>query len=212
MAAPVLVCACAVALLLAAEWRGSERGRWLAKPVAAAAFVWAAWRGDPLASAYGRLLFAGLALSFCGDVLLIPTGRPGWFRAGVAAFGAGHVAYAAAFATRPLSPFVLLGAALALAAALFALHRWLLPHAPPALRGPLRGYFAVIGCMAALACAVSAAGGAPAIAVGALGFGLSDLSVARDRFVRPGFANVAWGLPLYFASQLLLASTAWTRA
>lgn len=212
MAAPVLVCACAVLLLLAAEWRGSERGRWLTKPVAAAAFVWAAWRGDPSASTYGKLLITGLALSFCGDVLLIPSKRPGWFRAGVAAFGLGHVAYAAAFATRPLAPLALWGAALAAGGALLAVHRWLGPHVPPPLRWPVRGYFVVIGGMTALACAVTAAGGAFAVAGGALGFALSDLSVARDRFVRPGFANTVWGLPLYFASQLLLASTVGPRA
>jgi hypothetical protein len=36
---------------------------------------------------------------------------------------------------------------------------------------------------------------------------LSDLSVARDRFVAPGFVNRAWGLPTYFAAQLLLAAS-----
>ena len=40
-----------------------------------------------------------------------------------------------------------------------------------------------------------------------MAFALSDLSVARDRFVRPGFANAAWGLPLYFAAQLVIASS-----
>jgi len=31
--------------------------------------------------------------------------------------------------------------------------------------------------------------------------------VARDRFVRHQFSNRAWGLPLYYAAQLLLATT-----
>jgi hypothetical protein len=38
-------------------------------------------------------------------------------------------------------------------------------------------------------------------------FALSDISVARDRFVSKAFANRAWGLPMYFAAQLILAST-----
>ena len=39
----------------------------------------------------------------------------------------------------------------------------------------------------------------------AVAFFCSDLSVARDRFVAPGFANRAWGLPLYYAAQLAFA-------
>ena len=31
--------------------------------------------------------------------------------------------------------------------------------------------------------------------------------VARDRFIAPGFANAAWGLPLYYGAQLVLALT-----
>ena len=47
----------------------------------------------------------------------------------------------------------------------------------------------------------------PWIAGGALAFYLSDLSVARDRFVRPAFVNRAWGLPLYYGAQFVLAAT-----
>jgi len=44
------------------------------------------------------------------------------------------------------------------------------------------------------------------VRVGAVLFFLSDLLVARDRFVAPGFGNRLLGLPLYYAAQLLLAS------
>jgi hypothetical protein len=43
------------------------------------------------------------------------------------------------------------------------------------------------------------------VAMGALAFTASDVSVARDRFVREDFFNRAWGLPLYYCAQLLLA-------
>jgi hypothetical protein len=46
----------------------------------------------------------------------------------------------------------------------------------------------------------------PGVRAGALLFYLSDLLVARDRFVRPGIVNRVVGLPLYYAAQLLLAS------
>jgi hypothetical protein len=45
------------------------------------------------------------------------------------------------------------------------------------------------------------------VLLGAVMFYASDLSVARDRFVKRGFLNRVWGLPLYYAAQLVLAST-----
>jgi hypothetical protein len=42
---------------------------------------------------------------------------------------------------------------------------------------------------------------------GAVLFALSDVFVARDRFVHSGFANRQWGLPLYFLAQLILAAS-----
>lgn len=41
--------------------------------------------------------------------------------------------------------------------------------------------------------------------LGAILFALSDISVARDRFVAHGLVNRLWGLPIYFIAQLLLA-------
>jgi len=41
--------------------------------------------------------------------------------------------------------------------------------------------------------------------LGAVAFYLSDLGVARDRFVSKGFVNRLVGLPLYYGGQLLLA-------
>ena len=52
------------------------------------------------------------------------------------------------------------------------------------------------------------AGGAGApwmIPVGALLFTASDIAVVRDRFVSKGFSNRLWGLPLYYAAQLIIA-------
>ena len=43
--------------------------------------------------------------------------------------------------------------------------------------------------------------------LGAVLFLLSDLSVARDRFVAPGFVNRLWGLPFYYGGQVLLAAS-----
>lgn len=205
---PYLLCAAAVAGLLWAEYRGSARGLWLFKPVASLAFVWAGLAAGGLDSDYGRLILAGLVLCLAGDLLLIPHGRPGVFRAGVFAFLAGHVAYSAAFLTKPLDPFGLAAGAIVLAVVVGGSLAWLRSALPRDMVWPVRVYMIVIGLMSALACGVTAAGGPWTVAVGALAFTASDLSVARDRFVQHDFLNRAWGLPLYYGAQLLLASSA----
>ena len=206
-AGPVVLCAAAVAGLLAAERRDSTQGVWLAKPVASAAFLWAGLEAGALESGYGQLVLLGLLSCFAGDVLLIPRAKPASFRAGVMAFLLGHVAYAAAFLTRSLAVTGLLLGGLLLSVTVWAVLRWLARSLPADMVWPVRAYLVAIGAMATLACGVTAAGGPIAVAVGALAFTASDVSVARDRFVRPGFANRAWGLPLYYAAQLLIAAT-----
>lgn len=204
---PILVCAFAVAVLLLGEWRHSRAGVWLAKPVASLAFVWVALQSGATGSVYGEWLLAGLTLCLAGDLLLIPVERPAVFRAGIFAFLLGHVAYAVAFLTRPLSWLGLLGAGLLLFGLLRAVLRWLRPRLVADMIVPVHAYVIVIGSMAAVACAVSLAGGPWQVAAGALAFAASDVAVARDRFVSPGFVNRAWGLPLYYAAQLTLAVT-----
>ena len=44
---------------------------------------------------------------------------------------------------------------------------------------------------------------------GAALFFVSDLAVARDKFVGASFLNRAWGLPAYYAGQLLIAWSLW---
>jgi len=205
---PYLLCAVAVAGLLVAERRGSRAGLWLTKPVASLAFIWAGIAAGALDSTYGQLVLLGLVLCLLGDLLLIPLDRPAVFRAGVFAFLAGHVAYSAAFLTRPLDPIGLAAGAVLLAVVVGAVLRWLGPSVPAGMVGPVRVYMIVIGLMSALACGVTAAGGPWAVALGALAFTASDVSVARDRFVQHSFVNRAWGLPLYYAAQFLIASTA----
>ena len=205
--APYLLCAVAAAGLLWAEYRGSRQGLWLAKPVASLAFIWAGIAAGALDSTYGQWILLGLVLCLLGDVLLIPHDRPAVFRAGVFAFLGGHVAYSAAFLTQPLDGFGLAGGAVLLAVVVGGVLRWLASSLPADMAWPVRIYMIVIGVMSALACGVTAAGGPWAVAVGALAFTASDVSVARDRFVRHEFLNRAWGLPLYYGAQLLLAAT-----
>jgi uncharacterized membrane protein YhhN len=56
------------------------------------------------------------------------------------------------------------------------------------------------------AVAVAREGALPAtVAAGAVLFYLSDLAVARHRFVKAEFLNRGIGLPLYYAGQVLIA-------
>jgi len=171
------------------------------------AFIWAGIAAGALDSTYGQWVLAGLVLCLLGDLLLIPLDRPAVFRAGVFAFLLGHVAYSAAFVTQPLDGFGLAGGAILLAVVVFGVLRWLGSSLPADMVWPVRTYLVVIGVMSTLACGVTAAGGPWAVAAGALAFTASDVSVARDRFVRHEFLNRAWGLPLYYGAQLLIAST-----
>lgn len=71
--------------------------------------------------------------------------------------------------------------------------------------GPVIVYVIVITSMVALAFGCIGSGGTGAIAVGAVLFYLSDISVAHGQFIESDFPMYVWGLPCYFAGQLFLA-------
>jgi uncharacterized membrane protein YhhN len=146
-------------------------------------------------------------LSLAGDVLLIPRTR-GMFLAGLVSFLCGHVAFCAAFLRHGIDQRASAWAALPLLGLAALIGRWLLPKVDKRMLVPVLAYVGVITTMVALAIGVVVHGGTPWIAVGALAFYGSDLSVARDQFVAPGFVNRVWGLPLYYAAQVVLACTA----
>lgn len=149
------------------------------------------------------VLIAALVFSWLGDVILLGRDRA-YFLGGLAAFLLGHVAYAFLFgmlSPAPLPSAIALLGALALGAAVFLKLRGLIP-AP--LRGPVVAYIVAISCMVGLATGVAVTSGAALVAVGAVAFLLSDVAVALERFVEPGFKHRAWGLPLYYGAQAML--------
>lgn len=199
-----LGCLACVAALLLAERAGSRWGRVLFKLGASSCFVGVAVALDAHRSGYGQLLLAALLLGWLGDALLLSR-QPRAFLAGLAAFLLSHLCFALAFLSGPLSATAL-GLAAALALAFGAgVQRWLGPHLTAGFRWPVRAYVAVILLMCVAAAGHAAAAGRWAVLVGALLFALSDLAVARDRFVKASFVNKLWGWPTYFAAQLLLA-------
>ena len=152
-------------------------------------------------------MLAALAFGWLGDVLLIPRGARRAFAAGLASFLLGHLLFAAAFLARGVAPAWLAGGALATGALALPVARWLAPHVPDGLRLPVRAYVVVISAMVACAAGAFGATRDAALLTGAVAFFLSDLAVARERFVAKTFTNKLWGLPLYYGAQLLLAGT-----
>ena len=72
------------------------------------------------------------------------------------------------------------------------------------MRAPVAGYIVAITAMVALAAGAWGAGARVTLVGGALLFYLSDLCVARERFVVKSKWNGIVGLPLYYAGQLML--------
>jgi uncharacterized membrane protein YhhN len=152
----------------------------------------------------GAWLVAGLVLCAGGDVLLL---RDRTFDAGLLVFLLGHLAYVGSFrAALPLSTWPLAVALLLVVAGAGAI-RWLWPHLGRR-RVPVLLYIVAISVMVWGAVSTLLRGALPWTATcGAVLFYLSDLAVARHRFVRRSFLNRALGLPAYYVAQLLLAGT-----
>lgn len=214
-----VVSAAACLALVAAEYRHAKTARMIAKPIASLGFVAVATLAIvscespiPAWDAYQRYILIGLVLGVAGDVALLGRSSRA-FLAGLAAFLLGHIAYIVAFAqlaapdtwldVRALAPAAVGGGALA----------YLWPRLGN-MRLPVIGYVIAIVTMMCAAIAAARMPDIPAcnrtlLVVGAALFFASDLAVARDRFVGASFVNRAWGLPAYYAGQLLLAWSLW---
>lgn len=189
---------------LAGEWSGRRMSLLVGKPSASVGFLLLALGAGAFDSSYGRWILAGLVLSLVGDVFLMFSDRT-WFLLGLVSFLLAHLAYVGAFVVVGISvTWSVVGAVGALFAAWLVL-RWLSPHVNDDMREPVLAYVVVISVMASLALGTLGAGHSALIVAGAVLFYLSDLFVARDRFVVGTFANRLVGLPLYYGGQALLA-------
>jgi uncharacterized membrane protein YhhN len=209
MIAATIISALACCVLIAAEHRHWRRVRIVAKTIASLAFVtvgvlaaWSTW------DAYERWIVVGLVLGAAGDVALLGKSSRA-FLLGLGAFLLGHIAYIVAFAElappstwpdiRAIVPLVVGGTAL----------RLLWPRLGE-MRVPVIAYVLAIVTMMAAAIAAARVTAVPELnrtllVTGAALFFVSDLAVARDKFVGASFINRAWGLPAYYAGQLLIA-------
>ncbi len=203
-----VLCAAAVLVLLRAEYCRQRRLKVVSKTIASLAFVAVGLlRRDGASSALPgeTFLLGGLIFGAVGDLLLVFQG-PAFFFSGLIAFVIGHVGYIVAFA-HVAPPASWLGIPLLLVAAFGASILSSLWAKLGGMRVPVAIYVVTI-CVMVVAAAAVYATGAPdgrIVAVGAALFAISDVAVARGHFVEDTFANKAWGLPLYYVAQLLIA-------
>lgn len=178
----------------------------LFKLIASTAFLALAWWNGAFGSLYGRVLFAGLAFSWFGDMFLLGDTET-LFLAGLGSFLLAHVCYTAAFTISGLGARWSLAASVPVAIVSALALTWLQPHLPPGSAMPVRLYTVVISLMVIAAAGTRERDGSRLIPMGALLFYLSDLSVASLQFTAPSFPHYVWGLPFYYTGQLLLASS-----
>ncbi len=204
----VILAVVLLTLLLSSEKQGrTPRGVYIKGSVSALFILTALIQPHPV-SVYYHPILLGLIFGLVGDVCLALPGNRA-FRVGLFAFLAGHIFYVWAFARLTqfgdwVSPVQLILFALSCGAFL-----WLRAHVGR-MMAPVMVYLIVITLMLAGAWAVFRVPelgtmGRWTILIGAFCFYLSDLFVARHRFVTEEYLNRLIGLPLYYTGQFLLA-------
>jgi len=197
-------------LTIAAKTRGSTRGEYVFKPLTTCLIIAIALlAADPISPAYRALIVAGLVASLAGDVFLM---LPGRFVPGLLSFLVAQILYTVAFTYESsgqapiwyVIPFALYGVVML---------RWLWPHLG-SLRIPVVIYLAAILIMAYQAAnrwLETEQDGTLLALLGAYLFVASDSALAVDRF-RGRFRGVDfWVLSTYFAAQLLIALSVYSR-
>lgn len=187
----------------------------LSKTCASLGFLTAGLLLSPAEPRFGLAVRVGLGLAVVGDLLLIGRARR-WVLGGLVAFLLAHLAYAAGALTLTARALASGGAGALASLGLTVLigslagrlaGRWILPRTGD-LRGPVTAYLVVVSLSGTALIAVAATdptgpGRWSIAAAGAL-LWISDLAVARQRLMVDSFWNRVWGLPTYYAGQLLL--------
>lgn len=174
------------------------------KAAASTGFLVVGARAGLWDDAAGQAVLVGLGLSWVGDVCLVSSDKR-WFLAGLVAFLLGHVAYVVGFGLRGVDPTVTAIALVVLVGPAAIVWRWLRVRAGR-LGGPVLAYIVVITTMLAAAVGTTAVSPSVGLLAGAALFYVSDLFVARERFVTKTPVNRWIGLPVYYLGQLLLAT------
>jgi uncharacterized membrane protein YhhN len=195
--------------LLYSAAKESPRGMLITKPFLSALFIATALVGSHSNPHYFGLVLAGLVLCMAGDIFLIFFSSQRLFLAGLVSFLAGHILYALDFCI-VASPGILTAASAVIFPAVgVVVFRWLKPHLGRMLI-PVIAYLSIITVMVIGAASLAGNGHLPVPGrilafSGAMLFYISDIFVARHRFVKKETINRLIGLPLYYLGQFMIA-------
>jgi uncharacterized membrane protein YhhN len=192
--------------LLFFEKADKPRGKLLTKPFLSCLFILAACVQSPADRSYFLPILLGLIFCLGGDVFLI---FPKTFLAGLISFLTGHIFYVWAFfsiAATSTWTWVFLGITIIAGVIVFL---WLKTNLG-SMKVPVLFYILVISLMVVGGGTVMGDTGINGkgrllVFAGALLFYISDLFVARNRFLKKEFVNRLFGLPLYYSGQFLIA-------
>ena len=209
MATTTIILACILMpVLLYYESKEIPKGILPVKTSISLLFVIAALMQPRPVPSYFAWMLPGLIFCLGGDVFLALPQKKMFFL-GLVSFLVGHVFYVICFFySAPPTASVLWGALPVSMISLWIFFR-LKPHLGDMMI-PVMVYIVVITIMVCGAFSLLlepklALSGRILASCGALCFYVSDLFVARDRFVKKGAINRILGLPLYFGGQFLLA-------
>jgi len=191
------------------EKKESVKGILCTKPVLSLLFIVMAVIQNHNNMNYFYIILAGLVFCFIGDICLILFFNQKIFKAGLAAFLIGHIIYSAAFFRKPVSMMATIAVGVLLIIAAAVIFSKLKPHLEGMIK-PVIAYIIIISIMAFSAFSLRQSGTQTAVTgnmvfAAALIFYISDLFVARHRFVRKEFINRAIGLPMYYTAQFMIA-------
>jgi uncharacterized membrane protein YhhN len=185
----------------AVDWiavaRGNRRLRRVSKPAVIVLLVVVALTLQRSSAAERSAFAVALSFSLLGDVALLKDER--WFRPGLAAFLAAHLAYGGGFLIGGVNRGLLVYSVLAVAIVSSVLGgrilRAILQSSSRSMAAPVAAYLLAISAMLALA----VASGKPLALAGAALFYASDGMIAWNRFVRP----LSWSpLPIIVSYHL----------
>lgn len=195
-----------VLALLIAELREDRRAQFFFKPLAAFGFVILALQFGALETVYGKYILAALMACAVGDVLLLSRKSEKLFMGGMAAFALGHIIYSFGFLEYGLwsgtilnaKSIDLIGVIIFLFSTLLAFY--FVSKSERKMRLPIFLYTFVIAVMVSFSFLTESL-----IIAGAIMFAISDIFVAKDRFVKRDPKNAFAITPLYFGAQALFA-------
>ena len=153
-----------------------------------------------------QLLMLGLVFGFIGDFALLSQNKK-HFLIGIGAFLIGHALYAAAWLPSARVETLTQFPSLLFMALAIGFTPYIVRFADGFMKRAVIAYILVITVMGITSVAQTEASGDYRYVLGAAMFALSDVSVALDRFTPLPRWHRWLGIPLYFVTQYILAST-----